>query len=141
MIRKIAESDDPRLVEIWESAVSATHDFLDRKDFLYYKEHLTGYFEYVSLYGFEKDGVLAGFTGVAEDNIEMLFVHDDFRGKGIGKALLQYAMGALHAGKVDVNEQNAQAVGFYMHMGFSIVGRSETDPDGKPYPILHLALK
>lgn len=70
-----------------------------------------------------------------------LFVHDDIRGKGIGKALLQYAMGALHAGKVDVNEQNAQAVGFYMHMGFSIVGRSETDPDGKPYPILHLALK
>lgn len=50
-------------------------------------------------------------------------------------------MGALHAGKVDVNEQNAQAVGFYMHMGFSIVGRSETDPDGKPYSILHLALK
>ena len=140
MIRKTAESDYPRLVEIWESAVSATHDFLDRKDFLYYKERLTGYFEYVSLYGFEKDGILAGFTGVAEDNIEMLFVHDDFRGKGIGKALLQYAMGALHAGKVDVNEQNAQARGFYERMGFRAYKRSETDEQGAPYPLLYMRL-
>lgn len=141
MIRKITESDYPRLIDIWESAVSATHDFLDRKDFLYYREHLPGYFECVSLYGFEQDGVLAGFVGVAEGNVEMLFVHDDFRGRGIGKSLLQYAVSGLWACKVDVNEQNTQAVGFYMHLGFSIVGRSETDPDGKPYPILHLGQK
>jgi len=41
---------------------------------------------------------------------------------------------------VDVNEQNHQAVGFYARMGFQMVGRSEKDPFGQPYPLLHLAL-
>ncbi|WP_435655920.1 hypothetical protein [Brucella pituitosa] len=39
---------------------------------------------------------------------------------------------------VDVNEQNTQGVGFYKHMGFGQVGRSELDDQGKAYPILKL---
>ena len=39
---------------------------------------------------------------------------------------------------VEVNEQNAQAVRFYHWMGFSVVGRSEVDSLGKPFPLLHL---
>ena len=42
--------------------------------------------------------------------------------------------------KVDVNEQNDKALGFYLRMGFRIIGRDETDGMGKPYPILHLQL-
>lgn len=42
--------------------------------------------------------------------------------------------------KVDVNEQNDKALGFYLRMGFRIIGRNETDGMGKPYPILHLQL-
>ena len=38
----------------------------------------------------------------------------------------------------DVNEQNVQAVGFYRHMGFVVVGRSPTDDAGRPYPLLHM---
>ena len=45
MIRKIKVTDYPRLIEIWESAVLSTHDFLKEEDFLYYKAvsytHLT----------------------------------------------------------------------------------------------------
>lgn len=37
---------------------------------------------------------------------------------------------------MDVNEQNPQAIGFYQYMGFIVVKRSETDMEGKPYPIL-----
>ena len=40
-----------------------------------------------------------------------------------------------------MNEQNEQAVGFYLHQGFVIAGRSELDGTGKPYPILHLQLR
>ncbi|ENH9207696.1 GNAT family N-acetyltransferase, partial [Vibrio vulnificus] len=42
--------------------------------------------------------------------------------------------------KVDVNEQNPQAVGFYEHMGFKVVSRSPLDDMGKPFPILHMTL-
>lgn len=32
MIRKIKVTDYPRLIEIWESAVLSTHDFLKEED-------------------------------------------------------------------------------------------------------------
>jgi putative acetyltransferase len=40
-----------------------------------------------------------------------------------------------------VNEQNPQSVGFYLHTGFKVVGCSELDGMGKPYPLLHLRLR
>ncbi len=140
MIRAIHEVDYPRLAEIWESAVLHTHDFLTKEDFQYYKERLPLYFQYVTLYGYKRDNELIGFIGVAEGNIEMLFVHNDSRGTGAGKELILYAIQHLGATGVDVNEQNAQAVGFYKHMGFLTVDRSELDGDGKAYPLLHMRL-
>ena len=86
-------------------------------------------------------GRLLGFIGTSADNIEAFFVDNEARGKGIGKALLLHAINDLHIYKVDVNEQNGQAVGFYEHMGYKVVSRDELDPEGKPYPILHLEWK
>ena len=140
MIRKVESTDYPRLMEIWESAVLHTHDFLKKEDFLYYKEHVPSYFPYVTLLGFEQEGCLVGFIGIAEDNIEMLFIDNDYRGKGIGKQLISHVMNDLHVTKVDVNEQNAQAVGFYKHIGFHVVTKSELDNEGKAYPILHMQI-
>jgi putative acetyltransferase len=39
---------------------------------------------------------------------------------------------------LDVNEQNPPAAGFYARQGFVVVGRSETDGEGRPFPLLHL---
>lgn len=138
MIREVKKTDYPILVDIWESAVLSTHDFLKKEDFLYYREHLPTYFQYVTLYGYEQDGRLVGFIGVAENNIEMLFVHNDYRYKGVGKRLVMYAIEKLQVCKVDVNEQNIQAIGFYRHLGFSVITRSDLDAEGKAYPILHM---
>lgn len=140
MIRKIKVTDYPHLIEIWESAVLNTHDFLKDEDFTYYKEQISVYFEHVTLSGFEEDGALVGFMGIAEEHLEMLFVHNDCRGKGIGKKLIRYAIDNLKVTKVDVNEQNTHAVGFYEHIGFHILKRSELDGQGKKYPILHMGL-
>ena len=140
MIRKIKATDYPRLTEIWESAVLSTHDFLKEEDFLYYKEHLPVYFQHVTLFGFEQEGILIGFMGIAERNLEMLFIDNNYRGTGIGKKLITYAIDNLQVTKVDVNEQNTQAVGFYKHIGFSVYKRSSLDGEGKEYPILHMRL-
>jgi putative acetyltransferase len=40
-----------------------------------------------------------------------------------------------------VNEQNAQAVGFYEHLGFQRTGRSDKDSQGRPYPLIHLCIR
>ena len=140
MIREIKETDYPRLIEIWENAVLNTHDFLKEEDFLYFKKQLPVYFQYVMLLGFEQEGVLVGFMGIANGNLEMLFVDNCCRGAGIGKQLVAYAVANLQVTKVDVNEQNTQAIGFYKYMSFNIVGRSELDGEGKEYPILHMGL-
>jgi len=63
------------------------------------------------------------------------------QGRGIGKELLLFALAQQKVKRVDVNEQNEQAVGFYKHMGFVSISRSELDGAGKPYPILHMELK
>ncbi|MTG99502.1 GNAT family N-acetyltransferase [Myroides sp. BIT-d1] len=140
MIRRIKVGDYPRLMQIWESAVLNTHDFLKNEDFLYYKEHIPLYFEHVSLWGYESKSVLVGFMGIAEDSLEMLFIDHEYRGEGIGKQMIAYARDSFHIKRVDVNEQNWQAVGFYKHLGFKVIDRSETDAQGKAYPVLHLEL-
>ena len=141
MIRKVEVTDYPRLMEIWESAVLSTHDFLKKEDFLYYKEQLPVYFQYVALFGFEQEGILIGFMGIAEGNLELLFIDNDYRGTGIGKKMIAYAIDNLQVTKVDVNEQNTQAIGFYKHIGFSVCKRSDLDGAGKEYPILHMRLQ
>ena len=60
--------------------------FFETGRFLYYKEHLPAYFQYVALYGCEQDGRLVGFIGVAENNIEMLFIHNDYRKKVLARS-------------------------------------------------------
>ena len=65
--------------------------------------------------------------GLSDELIEMLFVHPDEQGKGYGKQLMQYALHEKHIYKVDVNEQNEKAHRFYLHMGFQLIGRDETD--------------
>ena len=59
----------------------------------------------------------------------------------MGALLAAPAIKTQGASKVDVNEQNEQALGFYKHIGFSVTGRSPLDGQGKPYPLLHMTLK
>lgn len=142
-IDSIRKNEYPAVVELWEASVRATHHFLKEEDILYFKPLiLNHYLDAVQLSCIrDNTGVILGFQGVAEENLEMLFIHPDQRGKGIGKALLEHAVKKLGITKVDVNEQNDQALGFYQHYGFEVISRSELDSSGKPYPILHMELK
>lgn len=140
-IRKAHKEDYPELMRIWESAVKATHDFLSTHDFEYYKQKLlVDYFPQVALFVIEDENDVKGFLGVAENSLEMLFIDDQDRGKGYGKKLARFAIDELQVRKVDVNEQNKQAIGFYEKIGFVKVGRSDLDAEGKNYPMLHFEL-
>ncbi|GAB3511490.1 GNAT family protein [Emticicia fontis] len=140
-IAEVKPEEHDVLLDIWESSVRATHHFLKEENILFFKQtiHEHKYFEMVELACIRDDtGQILGFLGTNEDNLEMLFVHADAIGKGIGKALLNHAIDEVKVTKVDVNEQNLQAVGFYLYHGFKTVNRSELDGTGKPFPILHM---
>ncbi|NVK07482.1 MULTISPECIES: GNAT family N-acetyltransferase [Tenacibaculum] len=140
-IDDINSTEYQEVVDLWEASVRATHHFLKEEDILYFKPLiLNTYLDAVELKCIKINNKIVGFLGVAEQNLEMLFIHPEYRGKKVGKALLEYSIDKLNVDKVDVNEQNEQAVGFYNHFGFETIKRSELDATGKPYPILHMQL-
>lgn len=129
------------LLDVWESSVRATHAFLSEADIVALRPQVLEGLGAVSLWiAREDDGRIAGFVGVHGDMLEMLFVRAAARGRGIGSALM---LRVLEEGvaRLDVNEQNPQALGFYERMGFERVGRSATDGQGRPFPLLHMRLK
>lgn len=142
-IQHAQKSDHPVLIEIWEQSVRATHDFLAEEDLITLKPLiLNHYFDAVDLnIAKNEEGEILGFCGVSEGNIEMLFISPKARGKGVGARLASHAIQTQGATKVDVNEQNTQALGFYEHIGFVVAGRSALDGQGRPYPLLHMMLK
>lgn len=140
-IRLADPNDYPKIMEIWVSAVKATHDFLAKEDFNYFKEAIPrDYLPNLEVYLITENDEAKGFASVAEGNLEMLFIHNDSRGKGYGKKLYEFMKEKTGLTKVDVNEQNPQAIGFYEKMGFKKTGRSEKDGSGKDYPIIHMSL-
>ena len=119
----------------------ATHDFLPEDYLQYIKNLLPMVLPSVPVYVHKNEtGAITGFLGVAENKLEMLFIHPDYRGKGIGRLLTEYAITKLEANEVDVNEQNGAAIGFYERMGFKVTDRSDVDGLGKPFPLLHMRL-
>jgi putative acetyltransferase len=129
--------------DVWETSVRATHDFITEDNIQFFKPLVRN----EALPSLElrcvrdKNNSPVGFIGMSNGKVEMLFVHPDYFGKGVGKRLLEYALQHMNATELDVNEQNPNAIGFYKKMGFVVVGRSELDSTGKPFPILHMKFK
>ena len=76
--------------------------------------------------------------GIAENKLEMLFVADNERGKGIGQALIKDGISNDNINELTVNEQNPLAKEFYEHMGFRVYKRTDLDEQGTQYPILYM---
>ncbi|WP_044506735.1 acetyltransferase [Gordonia sp. KTR9] len=138
-LRPSEPSDTDRLVAVWRSAVEATHHFLSPADIDGFADRLArDFFPAVELVVAEVDGVVVGFSGTADNRLEMLFVDSAAHGRGVGTALLDHAVEHAGIDELDVNEQNPGAVEFYRRRGFEQVGRSPLDSDGRPFPLLHL---
>ncbi|MFT4090158.1 MAG: acetyltransferase [Asticcacaulis sp.] len=139
ILRLSQPADTPALADIWTRSVRATHHFLDEAAFEEISQIVTKtYLPAAPLWVAEHEGGIAGFMGLTGPHIDSLFLDPDLRGQGIGRQLVEHAF-ALNSGQsVDVNEQNPEATAFYKHMGFRVVRRSETDDQGRPFPILHL---
>ncbi|MBA1295377.1 GNAT family N-acetyltransferase [Pseudomonas lurida] len=135
--------DYPELVRVWEASVRATHDFLPDSYIVLLKDLvLTRYLDAVMLVC-TKDARqrITGFAGVAAGKVEMLFIDPQHRGQGLGRQLLRYAVECMNADELEVNEQNPQALAFYLKQGFEVIGRTEHDGLGQPYPLLRMRLR
>lgn len=141
-ITAVTSADYSQVLEVWEASVRATHDFLSEEEIqslkpLVYESCLTK----MPVFCLRDDErKVIAFLGIDSPKIEALFIDPVWRGHGLGRKLVEYAINLYGAELVDVNEQNEQAVGFYQHLGFEVAHRSAVDGFGKPFPLLHLKL-
>jgi len=140
-IRPAGATDHDAIVDIWLRSVRATHAFLTEDDIQALLPLVRG----GALAGLELwvlcadgDGPV-GFLGLAGAKVEALFLAPEWSRRGGGRMLVEHARRLKGRLTVDVNEQNPAAVRFYEACGFVVVGRSPTDSDGRPFPLLHLA--
>lgn len=139
MIRASTPADGARAVEIWRDAVDATHDFLTPEDRAAIEDEVRGFLPAAPLWlAVDENDRPVAFMLLDGNSMEALFIDPSWRGKGVGKSLVDHAISLHGAITTEVNEQNHQAVGFYLHMGFVPVGRSERDGQGRAYPLIHL---
>lgn len=130
-----------RLVGVWERSVRATHTFLSEAEIAEIKPFVPQAIAGVeTLVVTEGDGGSVGFMGVQDGRLEMLFLDPAVRGQGLGRQLLEHGIECLGVTELTVNEQNPQATGFYEHLGFKTYRRTETDEEGRPYPLLYMRL-
>ena len=131
-----------RLTELWEASVCATHHFLREKDIENLKPYVTeGLAGIRHIYVAADAAVPTAFIGIQDEKIEMLFVSPQHLRTDIGKQLVDMAVKNHQAVFVDVNEQNSDARAFYEKLGFVESGRTETDGQGNPFPIIEMRRK
>ncbi|MEL6324220.1 MAG: GNAT family N-acetyltransferase [Pseudomonadota bacterium] len=131
--------DTAALHHAWAEAVKATHHFLSEADFDAISiEVLRDYIPSAELLVAEYGSVVFGFMGMTDLEIDALFIRPDWFGQGIGRAFISLAAERGAPLTVEVNEDNPGAVSFYKTVGFEIVARSDTDNQGRPFPLLKL---
>lgn len=131
-----------KLTALWEASVRATHHFLREADISNLKPYVTeGLAGIGHLYVAADADTPTAFIGIQDEKIEMLFVSPQHLRKGIGKRLVDMAVRNHSAIFVDVNEQNPDARAFYEKLGFVEFGRTETDGQGNPFPIIEMRRK
>lgn len=83
-----------KLLRVWEDSVRATHIFLSDGEIINIREYvpqaLTGIAHLIIA---EDDaGEPVAFMGIQEGSLEMLFIENAQRGKGLGRKLLEYGI-------------------------------------------------
>ena len=139
-VRSGTSTDVARALEIWRAAVDATHQFLSSADRLEIDRMVAEEFLPAAELWLVDDAAdrAVGFLVMDGGMIDALFVDPAAHGQGYGSALLAHALTLAPGALVDASEQATNALPFYEARGFVRIGRSETDPQGRPYPLIHL---
>ena len=107
-----SRGDYQALIALWEASVRATHHFLPDEEIATLRELiLEHYFDAVTLTCARNDQGSPAFAGARGQHRDAVHRPGAAWG-GVGRLLVADAIARLGATRVDVNEQNEQALGF-----------------------------
>lgn len=120
MVRNFKNADIDKIMEIWLNSNIEAHNFIDKSYWKKNFEMVKNALPQAEIYIYEENNNIMGFVGLVENYIAGIFVEKNFRGKGIGKKLLDYAKSIKNNLTLNVYEKNIDAVKFYKREGFTV---------------------
>lgn len=119
MIRPYKATDLNELLEAWYSASLVGHPFLDEGFFQQERRRIREvYLPNAETWVFEQDGRVVGFISLIGNEVGAIFVNSNYRGRGIGRALMDHARGLRDFLELDVFKDNKVGREFYEKCGF-----------------------
>ena len=131
-IRKYVETDLKAVLDSWEVATRLAHEFMT-DDFLAQERRNTAeiYLPNTDTWVAEIDGEVKGFIALMGNEVGAIFLHPDFHGMGVGKALMDKAQ-ELHGDlEVEVFKRNTIGRNFYSRYGFEHLEEKLHEPTGQ----------
>lgn len=120
MVRNFKNADIDKIMEIWLNSNIEAHNFIDKSYWEKNFEMVKNALPQAEIYIYEENNNIMGFVGLVENYIAGIFVEKNFRGKGTGKKLLDYAKSIKNNLTLNVYEKNIDAVKFYKREGFTV---------------------
>ena len=139
-IRRAVPGDRELLVDIWWRSACATHRFLSAQELEALLPDVRA-LQLESLHTWvlcAPDSEAIGFLVMEGRAVDALFIVPEWLRRGGGTRLMRLARRIAGPLTVEVNEQNSDALAFYLAQGFAVARRSPTDSAGRPYPLLCL---
>ena len=139
MIRKAVPADAGRIAEIFVTNYRVNFYPFFKNDPYYFgelnvldtaAEYAAGTEALAHSYVYD-DGIVRGFIRFSGTEIEKLFVEPQFQSRGIGAALLDYAV-SQGARELWALEYNTRGIAFYERHGFSLTGERLIEDDWVP---------
>lgn len=133
MIRLYSDDDLDQLLDVWYRASLLAHSFLS-KEFLESERGQIAeqWLPVAETVVYETDGRVVGFLALIGNEVGGIFVHPDYQGRGIGRALMDHGRDARPVLELDVFEANTVGRRFYDAYGFVLVGHHMNEFAGQP---------
>lgn len=131
MIREYKKTDLDKIMQLWLEGNIQAHNFIDPEFFKQNYEFVKMLIPMSTIYVQDLNGV-KGFIGLTENYISGLFVDEEFRRQGTGKALVNKTKQRYNELLVHVYKQNSTAINFYLSQNFEIVSESINEETNEP---------
>lgn len=135
-IRTYVDSDLPSIFDIYRRSKLDELKFEDRIFGLLPLEEdevrLCGLME-SDIYVYQEEDCIFGYGAICGNEIRALFVHPEFRGRGVGKSLLEFLLSLIQGQPcLYVARSNQPAKRLYQFYGFSVMDTFETIYNQEP---------
>ncbi len=133
MIRSYKRDDLNDLLDTWYAASQVAHPFLPEEFFAAERENIPHiYLPMADTFVYENEGTVVGFIALIGNEVGAVFVHPEFHGQGMGRALMDHARQLRGNLEVEVFKANRIGRDFYRRYGFSFMEEHIHEETGEP---------